>query len=261
MPTMKDLSGQKFSRLTVLYSKRIDNRKSKWLCLCECGEYTYVSSNSLTSGTTKSCGCKKREFIIDFKTKHGLSRSPEYGIWLAMKSRCSDVKHISYKNYGGRGILVCEEWEDFNTFILDMKPRPSPKYTLERVDNNKGYSPENCVWATRVMQLRNTRRNNMITHLERTQCLSAWADEFGIKYSLLRHRLKRGWSISDALSEPVAARYSEKIYSPKRFFTINDETMCLAEWARKYGIKNTTLSSRIKRGMDIIEALEAPVKK
>ena len=261
MRTIMNLSSMKFGFLTAIeYSGRSGSNKPLWKCLCECGSIKIVSSQSLTSGTTKSCGCKKRAFLIKYTTKHGLSKTPEYGIWCAMISRCSCVNNDAYENYGGRGITICKQWKSFSQFIHDMGPRPSTQHTIERKNNNQGYTPENCIWATRDVQLRNTRRNKQISYMGKTQCLSAWAKEFGIKVSLFRHRLERGWDIKTALSEPIHPIYATNTYNPKHLFTINGETRCLAEWARQYNMKRTTLSSRLKRGIDIIAALETPVQ-
>lgn len=119
-----------------------------------------------------------------------------------MKERCGNPNSKNFKNYGAIGRTVCDRWQDYANFIADMGPRPTAKHTLERVDNNRGYSPDNCEWATRKQQMRNVSYNRNITFNGRTQCLSAWAEDTGLNVVLLWKRLNRGWSIERTLTEP-----------------------------------------------------------
>ena len=128
---------------------------------------------------------------------------PEYRVWRGMHSRCNNPNNVSWMNYGGRGIRVCERWKSFQTFISDMGPRPSQKHSLDRIDPEQGYSPENCRWATQKEQANNRRDSRLITHEDRTQTLALWAEEAGISHSLLSRRLKDGWSMDRALSPPT----------------------------------------------------------
>jgi hypothetical protein len=154
-----DLVGQTFERLTVL--KR-DHGKY-WLCQCSCGETTIVAGYRLKSGHTRSCGCFRRECTTQKNLRHGLAtrrggREPEYIAWQNMKKRCLDKNSVDYKNYGGRGITVSAEWlNDYPKFRADMGAKPTPKHTLERVNNNGGYMKSNCKWATRKEQAANQR--------------------------------------------------------------------------------------------------------
>jgi hypothetical protein len=140
--------------------------------------------------------------------KDGRTELPEYPIWASMVQRCSDPKDKSYKNYGGRGIWVYKKWrEDFNNFYKDMGARPSKKHSIERIDNNKGYFPKNCIWATRKEQANNTRANRLITIRGETKTLQQWIDKSGIKYATVNKRLYiYKWDIERALTTPPQKR-------------------------------------------------------
>lgn len=130
---------------------------------------------------------------------HGDSYACEYRSWKMMRSRCTNPNDPAYHNYGERGIRVCDRWDDYGAFLLDMGRRPTPAHTLERIDNSKGYSPENCRWATRAEQLRNRRNNRNVTHNGTTMCVADWSTKTGIPKSTLRYRLRR-WPIAKALA-------------------------------------------------------------
>ena len=151
--------GKTFGRLTV--TGPADKGKFghvQWMCHSSCGSVRPVEETALRRGHTKSCGCASRESVIGRSTTHGGASSPEYRVWAALKDRCLNPKDKGYYRYGGRGISVCEDWKtSFACFLADMGPRPSSEHSIERVDNSKGYSPSNCVWATATRQTRNTR--------------------------------------------------------------------------------------------------------
>ena len=153
-----DLTNQKFGRLTVISEAgRSKCGQILWMCRCDCGNIKIIQGGHLKSWHTKSCGCLSPELSkIRFVT-HGKSGTPEYRIWTDMLQRCANKRHKQYKNYGGRGITVCARWLKFVKFINDMGKRPNKKLTLERIDNDKGYHIDNCVWATRTQQNRNRR--------------------------------------------------------------------------------------------------------
>lgn len=156
---------------------------------------------SVKSGNTKSCGCLKIKKLRERQTTHGMSRAPEFWVWVAMRERCHNPKHESYHRYGGRGISVCERWRcSFEDFYADIGSRPSQLHSIERIDNDGDYEPGNCRWAVQSEQTRNTSRNKMITLAGRTQCLTDWARERGINVNTLNKRLRSGWTVEEALS-------------------------------------------------------------
>jgi hypothetical protein len=201
-----NLEGRKFGRLKVVEEAgRTKYGNIKWLCTCICGSKCEVSAADLKSGHTKSCGCLRRD-SASFAT-HGDSRrarrAPEYVIWCAMKSRCSNPNNPGYKNYGGRGIKVCRRWFNYENFFGDMGRRPSPRHTIERVDNEKGYNPDNCSWAPKEVQSRNRRLSRVIHYKRRAMTLSEWARHVGLKRTTLRRRLDAGWEVERALITPA----------------------------------------------------------
>ncbi len=189
--------GQIFGRLTVLSEAESDGRR-KVDCVCVCGTNVIVDLKRVLSGTTRSCGCLKRE---QQKTQHGLGKSVECRAWHNMIERCYDKEHPAFKDYGGRGIAVCDRWrQSFLLFYEDMGPRPSGKMSLDRIKNHLGYSKENCRWATWTTQHRNRRGNRLITFNGQTRCLSEWSSKYGIRLTTLCERLRVGWPLTEALT-------------------------------------------------------------
>lgn len=153
-----DLTGKTFGKLTVLErAGQNKNRNALWKCQCECGLIKITSGRLLRNGDSKSCGCLRLDSCIKTHTIHGMSKSPEFAIWAAMIQRCQNPKNIGYKDYGGRGITICERWlNSFENFFIDMGPKPE-KHSIDRINNDRGYSPENCRWATCHEQRMNQR--------------------------------------------------------------------------------------------------------
>ena len=154
-----DLIGQTFGFLTVVEkSPRNDGDNITWVCKCHCGVIVTVSTSLLKTGHSRSCGCLQRSIIGNLNKTHGMSKTPTYISWKSMLTRCYNENILEYKDYGGRGIKVCDRWRySFENFYIDMGTKPSSQHTLERDDVNKDYSPENCRWVTREIQSRNTR--------------------------------------------------------------------------------------------------------
>lgn len=207
MPKFQDLKGMRFDRILVLDMKpREKGVPVEWLCLCNCGTEKTISSGPLLSGRTRSCGCLSRENTILRNTTHGhagkvVARS--YNTWAGMIDRCRNPKNKKYKDYGGRGITVSNEWMDYGRFIEDMGPSPAKGYSLDRIDVNGNYTKENCRWATPLEQASN-RRNNVIVHSpDGDMCASVAARFYGISGAILLKRIHQGWDHYEAIFTPV----------------------------------------------------------
>jgi len=203
---MKNKKGERFGRLTVINRIYTSNKKnSKWLCRCKCGKEIIVFANNLNRNHTKSCGCLRHETKTNLK--HGQAKkTSEYGTWAGMLKRCRNKNDHSYHAYGGRGIKVCRRWLKFENFFEDMgeRPRGEERYTIERIDNNGDYTPQNCKWATYFEQANNTRKNIFITYTGKTMTVSQWEKKLNLSRGLLYARLGQlKWSVERALTEPI----------------------------------------------------------
>ena len=205
-----DLKGQQYGFLSVVNFAGIStgSRPERlWLCKCKCGAEITVRQNNLRSNHTKSCGCHMKQTSAIINRKHGYTKTPTYIAWANMKGRCLNKNNKNYLNYGDRGITVCAKWlNSFQAFIDDMGEKPGKGYSIERIDVNGNYEPSNCKWATTAEQNRNYRRNIYIEYNGRTQCLKDWATELGMCPSVLRYRIKAGWSVDDAFKIPVTMK-------------------------------------------------------
>lgn len=194
-----DLSGKQFGRLTA--TDYAGDRR--WNCLCDCGAIVSVDTYQLTKGRTRSCGCFRSELMRTLRRKHGMSNGYEWHCYYGMLDRCYNQKSSGYKNYGGRGITVCDRWrESFENFLFDMGRRPDG-CSIDRADVNGNYEPGNCTWATPYQQARNTTRTIRITLNGVEKCLADWASQAGIGYSTMYSRLRRGVPV-ELLMEPVS---------------------------------------------------------
>jgi hypothetical protein len=209
---LDDIVGQTFNRLTVLSLKEIDpenpTKPRRAICRCECGAVREFAASDVKRGHSKSCGCLQLEAVKSTMTTHGatVGRMPrtEYRIWSSMKERCTNPKCKRYGDYGGRGIRVCDRWlSSFSLFYEDMGKKPSKSHSLDRIDNNLGYSKDNCRWATSHEQGNNTRTNRFIHFNGHSLTIAEWSRKTGISRSAISARLKLGWAVSEALLTPV----------------------------------------------------------
>lgn len=200
--------GVRYGRLLVIKEatqpQNIKHKRVFWLCKCDCGNETVVASHNLQSGTTKSCGCWHDESARIIHTKHSKINTRLYGIWLCMKNRCYHKSHKEYNHYGGKGITICDEWlNDFETFYNWANENGyNDNLTIDRIDNNKGYSPDNCRWATRTEQTRNRTNTIFLTYNGTTLPMAEWCEKTGLSYSAVRLRLERGWDVEKTLTTP-----------------------------------------------------------
>lgn len=223
MSTLASIRGQRFNRLLVVerdedFVLSSGRKIAAWKCLCDCGKITKVSTTSLRNGKTKSCGCYAKDQSkarttgkVHHNYRHGMCNHPAYNCWSDARKRVLGLRKKDAKNYIDRGISMCDRWlNSFENFVADMGDRP-PGTTLERMDNNLGYSPENCCWATRTQQARNRRNLVPIDVDGVSKIASIWSEETGVKACTITDRIKRGWPPKEAVftlpgSQPYRAR-------------------------------------------------------
>lgn len=206
----QDLTGHIFGRLTVLaraddYIPKSGKAYSAWLCKCKCGTEKVFLQSTLTTGHSKSCGCLRKERMRQDKETHGGIGTKLYNSWRAMRERCSNPNANNYNLYGGRGISVCEEWNDFSCFRSWAEENGyKPGLSIDRINPDGNYEPDNCRWLSSFGQCNNKRNNRLITMDGITKTLSEWAYEVGIKSNTIRNRIDNlGWDVERALKQPV----------------------------------------------------------
>lgn len=194
----EDLTGQKFGRLTVLRQDYNKNSNNYWLCKCDCGNIKSIRTEHLKDGSTVSCGCYSREITSKRSITHNKTKTRLYRIWISMKCRCYDEKHETYKNYGGRGIKICDEWlSDFMNFynwaMENGYDENAPRNicTIDRIDVNGNYEPDNCRFVDMKVQQNNRRNNHYITYNGETHTMKQWAEILNISTEAIRNRLKK----------------------------------------------------------------------
>lgn len=200
-----DLTGRRFTRLLVI-GHVYEMSETRWICKCDCGKECVRRGRRLISGESYSCGCLANIRRATSRTTHGATVGnaiKEYATWVSIKGRCCNPNDKGYANYGGRGIRICDRWKDsFENFLSDIGTRPSPSHSIDRKDNNGNYCPENCRWATRKEQMRNTRFNTIITFDGQTKCIAEWAEMLGISTNAILKRIS-SWGVERAMTTPV----------------------------------------------------------
>ena len=208
MPTLRDLTGQRFGRLTVIERAENKGKHVAWRCRCDCGNEIVTRAGNLTGGGSRSCGCFNREQSSKKHKKHGECNTRIYGIWKKIKSRCNDTNNDRYADYGGRGITVCQEWsesfEAFRDWAIDNGYRDD--LTIDRIDVDGNYDPANCRWISNQKQQNNRRDNHYITHNGETHTITEWARILKLSENALVHRILRGWDIERAFNTPIQAK-------------------------------------------------------
>lgn len=198
MPKYKDLTNQHFNKLTAIKLAYIKNGKTYWECKCECGNTAIVRSDSFQDGSIKSCGCAKH----NAKT-HGFCGTKIYKRWEDMKSRCLNPNNKRFKDYGGRGIKIHQEWlDDFmNFYNWAMANGYDDKLSIDRIDVNGNYEPSNCRWVTQKIQMRNTRVNHLISYKGQTHCVVEWMQILGLKSRSIANKLYAGYPIEKLIQK------------------------------------------------------------
>lgn len=211
MTALRDLTGQTFGRFSVV--RLYASKPTRWLCLCSCGAERAVLAGNLCQGFSKSCGCLKKDLTVARFLKHGQNRhqaaSAEYKVWGGMLVRARG--RASQDRYAHRGIGVVERWESFENFLADMGRRPTPKHSIDRINNDQGYSPWNCRWATAKEQARNRRSSRMVTAFGERLSVAEWVEKTGIPHGRLVGRLNNGWDPERALSVPFIPQSQRRI--------------------------------------------------
>lgn len=205
---MIDQTGKRFGMLVVVErAPRIQEKKSivRWVCQCDCGKTAIVWASNLKCA--KSCGCA--QYANPPRLTHGCCYTPTFSVWQNMRCRCENINNDRYAAYGGRGIRICERWRNsFSNFLEDMGEKPSPKHSIDRIDNDGDYEPENCRWATAKEQARNRRSSRMVTIDGVTKCAAEWCEIYGMALVRFHSRIHRGWSELKALTAPVRKKAS-----------------------------------------------------
>lgn len=230
-------------------------------CICDCGNEKNILLYQLRTGRSKSCGCIKKENAKKLFSTHGLSKTQIFRVWLGIKKRTDHNSKWCVGNYKKFGIKMCDEWKnDFKAFYdwsiengykEEKLPNGMNKWTIDRIDNRGDYCPENCRWATNKEQMNNQTTNRMITYKGKTQTLSQWCDELGLRYSPICQRLFWGWSVERAFTEKVGRT---------RYYEYKGEQVTVKQISEMTGIKKSIIWDRIRNGWDIERVVEQPVR-
>lgn len=223
---MIELTNKRVNKLLVV--RRVENvgRQPAWLCRCDCGNEKRILGMHLRAGKPVDCGCEYSERQRASHIRHGMTDTPEWRAWKSMLDRCLNDKHPSWKHYGGRGITVCKRWLVFENFYADMGPRPE-SMSLDRIDNDKGYRPSNCRWASQAEQQNNRRSNVYLTLDGVTMTMKQWATYFGVRYSVVKERHQSGLTGMELFASSPRKEY-------KRLIEFDGTAKTIAQWAKHY---------------------------
>lgn len=257
MAPIEELFSRKFHRLIVLPKFEMRKGHIYLFCQCDCGNEKWVRKEHIVKEKIKSCGCLRYDCTSNLT--HGMYGSPEYKVWAGIKRRCNNPHEKRYKNYGGRGLKICQRWSDsFEQFYTDIGKKSSSQLQIERKNNDIGYTcgqcdeckqhnwPANCYWATRKEQGSNKRTNRFVTYNGRTQTLQQWADELDVNCSALQSRLNKCMNISKVFSTPYRR-------SSCRLIAIDNVIMPLFKWLKLKGISRTDFYRKSKKGFSPAE--------
>lgn len=241
--------GDRFFFLTYLRDAPKATRLRQTIFKCDCGNEITAYLGNVKRGNTKSCGCFRKKHSSEKSTIHGRSKLHDraYKSWTHMRARCFNPNDAKFPDYGGRGITVCERWASFENFIADMG-EPPPGTTIDRINNDGDYEPENCRWATSKMQANNRRSSRIVCAFGESLTLAAWSERVGISQNALWYRLNSGWSTEKALTAPTKNKLIEK----------DGRRQTVAQWAMELGLSTTLIHHRLKRGWIPEKALEPP---
>ncbi len=256
-----DLTGRSFGLWTVVSRAESPpgySHLQHWLCRCACGKEAVRRGSQMLyaerQGKVQSCqSCGTKQQVT-----HGKSKTPEYKVWAAMLDRCRNPNHHAFARYGGRGITVDSAWESYEQFIADMGQRPSADHSLDRIDNDGNYSPNNCHWTTQRTQNRNQSRNVLLTFRGVTQSVMDWAEATGLSHAAITQRIKNlGWSVEEALTTPAgkACNWRGTQHKDAAQYEFNGKRQSLTQWAIDLGVPRSKLATRLKRGWTVERAL------
>jgi hypothetical protein len=241
-PATSCLPGERYGRWTVIGDAPKRGSLRYVNARCACGTERAVMLHDLIVGRSRSCGCLSRETTAQRNRTHGMAyRHPLYGVWMSMRTRCNNPHSIGFHNYGGRGIKICAQWNSFQSFLDDMGPTYRPGLTLERIDNNAGYYPENCCWATPKEQARNQRKSRFIETPWGIVTVAEAAERSGVPYDRLRRRLRKGWP-KDRLF--ILQRSLRQLDTPFGRLT-------MAAAVVRSGLSESTLRQRVRLGWPV----------
>ena len=278
MGKMIDISNQRFGRLVAIEPAGTSKKgRMMWKCICDCGNIAIVDGQYLRRGDTKSCGCRRydtsqlepyrhkphRKSNAEYVPRYdGYVKPVLYDVWTGMKDRCYNTRNRSYKVYGGKGIRVCEEWfEDFQVFNdWAVASGYETGLSIDRIDNDGNYCPENCRWVTPIEQANNKSNSHKIMYNGETHTIAEWSRISGMNYDLIKSRIYRGWSADEVFETPLGEYPLSKKLAQKGCIEFEGEKHTLREWAEITGLRHATIYKRLGSGWSIEDALTKPVK-